>query len=249
MHIQEKSFNESVSLCLTIEKHWLFLQRGLDQGINADKALLLLTYVLRLMELLARSDTKIKLLQELSYFEERIQNLKFDESDDSHVKQALLKRDDVVKKLTHASRILAAPLLVDPFLRQFYYRQECLYDSPACETWCAQSEEEIKLQIHYWMHFLTAAWQSVEIILWSIRATGVYQDVTVQSGVYRHEGDSGVLNISLVRVSQPSHIIYPVLSVARRWLVLTLYEGRWSEGAYKHEQLAREHRIQLAVCS
>ena len=71
MMIEEKAFKDAIGLCISLERQWQFLQRVLRQDLDYDSALQLLQGLLILMESLERSDTKVKLLQELMSAQDR----------------------------------------------------------------------------------------------------------------------------------------------------------------------------------
>jgi len=248
MVVQEKAFKDSIAMCLGIERKWLYIQRLMRHDLDEDSSLLLLQSLLMLMETLERSDTKVKLLQELMSSQDRADISEVDGDIDTATKSTVkYKCEDIAKKLAMGPRILSKPLTSDPFLAKFFYKEASIYDSPFCDTWRMQRTEEIKLQLQYWIHHLEPVWQAVEMTLWLVRAPVAYENINIDSGFYRKSG-TNLLKLSLARVQYDAIDIYPVISISHRWLVINLYQGLWHEGSFQVKQLERPQTIGLALC-
>ena len=146
-------------------------------------------------------------------------------------------------------RILSRHLTADPFLAKFFYKEASIYDAPFADTWRSQKPEEIKLQVQYWLHHLEPVWQAVEMILWLVRSSASFVNIQIESGFFRDSISPELLKLSLVRVQYEGVSVYPVVSIAHRWLVITLYEGKWVEGAYKLSQSSASINASIAVCT
>lgn len=249
MNTQEKAFKESISLCLILERQWQYIQRVLRQDITKDGALQLLQGLLLLMESLERSDTKVKLLQELMSAQERAIVHEDEGNLDTATRSTVqIKCEEISKRLAKGPRILSRPLTADPFLAKFFYKEACIYDAPFCETWCAQKPEEIKLQVQYWLHHLEPVRQACEMILWLVRSSESYEDITVSAGFYRNGDIDDILKLSLVRVNYTQDNIYPVVSISHKWLVINLYQGQWVESSYQLMQVKDAVELSVAFC-
>lgn len=250
MYIYEKAFKESIALCLNIEQQWLLIQEILQKKeLTQVSALSALDRLIHLMGVLERSDTKVKLLQELANCEEKILSLApaFDDGETTTTK---LKSQcyDVSRSLTVSSRILARQLMNDVFLARFYYRQENVYESMHAKVWANQSSDEIRGQVCYWLKHLENVWEAIEMILWVVRSTGNFEKVQVQSGFHRENIKNDMMKISLVRINRERLQILPSLTMAQHWLVVTMYETFWDGESYQSKQLEKPTEVLLSLC-
>lgn len=247
--IEEKAFKDAIGLCIGLERQWLYLQRVLRQDLDRDSSLQLLQGILMLMESLERSDTKVKLLQELMSAQDRAEVTENAGGIDTATKSTVqAKCEEIAKKLAKGPRILSRPLTAEPFLAKFFYKEASIYDAPFSDTWRSQKPEEIKLQVQYWLHHLEPVWQAVEMILWLVRSSASFTDIHIESGFFRDGNCPELLKLALVRVQYDEAYIYPVVTIAHRWLVITLYEGKWVDGSYKLSQSNVSLNASIAIC-
>lgn len=249
MFIYEKSFKESISLCLAIEREWLLINQSVNRNITPSSALHLLDRLIALLHILERSDAKVKLLHELGNC-----HAKFDEMEDAFNNEGVMlstlkeQCNQVSRLLTVSSRILPRKLMSDPFLSRFYYRQEGVYDSTYAELWSRQPEEMIKEQVWHWLNEIESVWNAVEMILWVVRYSGSYREVHVKSGFHRENISEDVLRLSLVRVKRNQVELFPNLSLAQHWLVITAYIMEWADGTYQSKQISHDVNLFIALC-
>lgn len=246
--IYEKGFKDAINLCLDIERQWSCIQGVLSQEVDENRAISLLSSVLRLMETLSRSDAKVLLIQELNQISEKALNLSDNVDGVVTASSIKIKSEEVAKKLAMGPRILAATLISDPFLSKCYYKQVDIYNSPICDTWKKQTSQEILLQAQYWLHALEVVYQACELVLWVIRASADFKPTNASQGFYREQEMQDILKLSLVRIRYDNPRIYPNVSVAHRWLVITFFEGCWQDGAYQHIQLKEDISCELSLC-
>ncbi|MEC7030608.1 MAG: cell division protein ZapD [Pseudomonadota bacterium] len=249
VYIHDFGFKDAMKMCLEIERQWLYVQDLLNLDLDSNISIQLLSSILKLMDLLSRSDTKVKLIRELSCIHEKLRLIEEQsETDVTTVSAIKLKCDDISKKLAMGPRILSGPLITDPFLSKCYHRQVDIFNSPPCNTWRQQNTEEIKLQCQYWLHTLEPTWHAIEVILWSVRASSEFDLVQAVSGFYRDKEPKDVLGLSMVRIKHSHKSIHPVAAISHRWLVVTLYHGGWVDGAYQHIKYDEDMKIELSLC-
>lgn len=250
--IHEFGFKDSIKMCLELERQWLYVQDILRMDLDPNLSIQLLSSILKLMDMLSRSDAKVKLIKELTGLHAKLRVLEeggeSTEEDLSTATKIKLRCDEVSKKLAMGPRILSGPLITDPFLSKCYHRQIDIFDSPECNTWRLQAPQEIKLQCQFWLHTLEPTWQSVEAILWSVRASSSFQSTAITSGFYRDKGQQDLLELMMVRVKHAEKSIHPVAAISHRWLAITFYEGRWVEGAYQHIKYEQDMVVDLSLC-
>jgi cell division FtsZ-interacting protein ZapD len=250
MFVYEKSFKESISLCLSIEREWMLINQTLSRDIVTSDALHILDRLIYLMQVLERSDAKVKLLHELagSYS-------KFDEMEEvlNHQDEVMLSTlkdscNQVSRALTTSSRILSRKLISDPFLSKFYYRQENVYSSIHAEIWSKQSNYLVKEQMYHWLKQIENVWHAVEMILWVVRYSGSFKDINVKAGFHRENVSEDTLRLSLIRVRRKQADIFPSLSLVQHWLVVTVYQMGWKDETYQSQQIIHDVDLSIALC-
>ena len=248
--VHDFGFKDSVKMCLELERQWLYIQDLLALELDHNLSIQLLSSILKLMDMLSRSDIKVKLIKELTGLHEKLRIIEESESSDEDISTTTtikMRCDEISKKLAMGPRILAGPLITDPFLSKCYHRQIDIFDSPPCNTWRLQAPEEIKLQCQYWLHTLDPTWQAIEAILWSLRASAVFQPIHVESGFYRDKNHQDILGLAMVRVRHSIKAMHPVAAISHRWLAVTFYQGSWVDGAYQHIKCDNDMIVDLAL--
>lgn len=250
MFVYEKSFKESISLCLSIEREWILINQTLSHDIVTSEALHILDRLVCLMRILERSDAKVKLLHELAGSYNNFDNMEeaLNRQDEVMLSSLQDSCNQVSRALTTSSRILSRKLISDPFLSKFFYRQESVYSSIHAEIWAKQSNNSIKEQMWHWLKQIENVWHAVEMILWVVRYSGGFKDITVKSGFHRENISEDVLRLSLIRVRRNQVEIFPSLSLAQHWLVITIYQMGWKDGTYQAEQITHDVDLSIALC-
>ena len=251
MYIYEQAFKESVRLILMIEQQWQRIQELIETELSPKSSEMVLNELIRLLEMLDRSDIKVKLLQELTGAQERAAKLfeedAISEQDFDEFKHSC---ESTAKKLAMASRVLSKSLLEDPLLSALFYKQTTIYTSFYCDTWRWQSEEEKKLQVSYWMDKLSSVYHAVRLIMWIVRASGQFRSVNIVSGFYRDSMiGRDVLDVSLIRINCESPKVHPTVSIAKHWVALTLYASQWDDGVFRAVSQKEDMTVGLAICS
>lgn len=250
MFVYEKSFKESISLCLSIEREWVLINEALDRDVTTSEALHILDRLIYLMQVLERSDAKVKLLHELAGSYSKFDDMEEVLNNQDEVMLSTLQDtcNQVSRALTTSSRILSRKLISDPFLSKFFYRQENVYSSIHAEIWAKQSSNSIKEQMRHWLKQIENVWHAVEMILWVVRYSGGFRKISVKSGFHRENVSEDVLRLSLIRVRRQQPEIFPSLSLVQHWLVITVYQMGWKEGTYQSEQITHDVELSIALC-
>lgn len=249
MFVYEKAFKESISLCLAIERDWILIHQTLQRDIAPSEALHVLFRLIDLMQTLERSDAKVKLLHELTGCYEKFERMESAASQEGVMVSTLKDQcNEVSRALAVSSRILSRQLISDPFLSKFYYRQENVYHSIYAEIWSKQAQENIKEQMYHWLQKIEKVWHAVEMVLWVVRFNGGFKDIQVKSGFHRENISEDVLKLSLVRVKRHQPELFPSLSLAQHWLVITVYQMVWKAEQYESEQITHDVELSVALC-
>jgi|GEM_PF-5472529 cell division FtsZ-interacting protein ZapD len=246
MYIYEKAFKESIALCLSIEREWLLIGQNLEGEMRPSEALHTLDRLIHLMKILERSDAKVKLLHELNHRFEVIES----NHQDEEVLVSTLKEQcsGVTLALTKSSRILSRQLISDPFLARFYYRQDDIYHSVYADIWSKQSNSLIKQQTQYWLKQIESVWHACEMILWAVRYSGKFRNITVSAGFHRENIEEEVLKISLIRIGRDQVNLQPSLSLVQHWLVITVYQMEWLDSIYQSKQADHSINLSISLC-
>lgn len=250
MYVYEQAFKESVRLILEIENQWLRIHDLIGHDLSPHHSAMVLKELVRLIEMLDRSDIKAKLLQELSNAQQRAVKVKsLGLLDEDSFNEFNYSCESVSKKLAVSSRVLSKALLEDPLLSSLFYKQETIYSSFYCDTWRWQPEEEKKLQISYWLDKLGTIHQAIRLIMWIIRASAQFKTVKIESGFYRDSMiGKDIVDVTLVRINCENANIHPTVSIAKHWVALTLYESAWQGGAYVSESQKTNIDVGVAIC-
>ncbi|UTC24684.1 cell division protein ZapD [Candidatus Comchoanobacter bicostacola] len=242
-YVYEKAYNETIRLCLLYEQHL----KAINQMIGSEHVY---GYVFEelsaLIQLVDRQDFKTKLVMTFYQFEKQLGMYEHAQAiDDIHDKILLTKHN-----LSTKTSGVVKGLMTDPLLSRMYYKHQGIESEQVLSMWERQSPVDKAHQVSYWLKAFSYYTEAISLVLYMVRGIGDFKSIYAKSGFYRESCiEKDIISVQLIRIECPNYAVFPVISMAKRWLAVTFHQGDWVGQKFEVKSASSSFSFKLSLCS
>ncbi len=208
--------------------------------------------LLEILAIVGRGDIRAEVIKELDRHAEMLEQFRRRPGVDATRCASLLDDIGTLKaRMTSLGAKFAAPLKECEFLTAIRNRSTipggtCMFDLPDYAFWLALPPAERNAQLKDWLGQLKPLCDSIDEVLWLIRAATNPVERTASQGLYHHQVERNEQH-NLVRVEVPrSARIYPEISAGRHRFTIRFLE--WQDVDTRAAPAGRDVTFLLALC-
>lgn len=246
----EQPLNESLRICLRLEKLFDQLDRHVDQTDDSEMAL---STLIKILDVTNRPDIKSKLSQTLTQYASSLAQLEqFPQVDSGRLQDLLDQMDGHIDSLHFNQQKIGGELQTNEFLNQI--RSQIgnpggLSDdkAPAFKLWINKSPDQRRKNLREWIKELSELGDIVRLILKLTRESTSPENVKCENGFYQQTLDT-TIPCELIQIFVPREWeIYPEVSAGKHRLNIRFLTPDFNTGS-RPIQINKNLEFKLNLC-